>query len=352
MLYNIFMMKKIIALILIIAALLSAVPVNTFAEGYNTFYNLVFINDEFIDRMLRGGVSSVELEEFLNDIDSVIGSFQETIYEKDMDVYFITIFLQSIQKEEFIDTLLAFDAMYQEEMIYMLQERKVPKSMRRLMEVAFANKVRYERPAPIIPDEEEKVPEKNPEPQEPVREMPFSDITPEMTGSEAICWLYDRGFVNGKEDGLFHPADYITREEVLKILVSVFLETSEMYERDYGKRAEGKWYHPWFASAEYYAVIAGVFDEEYFADGRPITRQDIVTVLYRCALRAKINLPKIKSATDFYDMNEFRYYAVEPVRELQKAGILKGTGNNLFSPHGFITRGEAAQLIYDVITVK
>ena len=59
-----------------------------------------------------------------------------------------------------MDTLLAFDAMYQEEMIYMFEERKVPDSMRRLMEVVFGNKVIYERPAPIIPETEE-----NPEPE-------------------------------------------------------------------------------------------------------------------------------------------------------------------------------------------
>lgn len=343
-------MRKFIALLLVFAALLTAIPFNTLAEGYNTFYNLVFINDEFIDRMLRGGVTSVELEEFLNDIDSVIAGFQESIYEKDMDVYFITIFLQSIQKEEFINTLLSFDAMYQEEMIYMLQERKVPPSMRRLMEVAFGNKVRYERPIPILPEvEKPEPPVKEPEPAVPEREMPFSDITADMYESEAICYLYDNGYINGKEDGLFHPYDYITREEVLKILVSATLETSELYERDYGKRAEGKWYHSWFSAAEYYAVIAGVFDEEIFKDGQPITRQDIATVVYRCALRAKIQLKRDGAVTDFYDMSDFRYYAVEPVRELQRAGIIKGTGDNLFSPCGFITRAEAAQLIYNVI---
>ena len=119
-------MKKIISLLLIFV--ISFIPVYS-EEEFTTFDQLVKNDDVFIKKMILGGATLDEVEAFVNDMDVVVQGFQENIYMQDIDAFFITIFLQNIQKEEYINVLIAFDTMFQEEMLYILTEKKVPESM-------------------------------------------------------------------------------------------------------------------------------------------------------------------------------------------------------------------------------
>ena len=51
----------------------------------------------------------------------------------------------------------------------------------------------------------------------------------------------------------------------------------------------------------------------------------------------------------FADASEIAQYAKAPVSALNKAGIVKGVGNNKFNPNGSATRAEAAVIIYKVL---
>ena len=67
-------------------------------------------------------------------------------------------------------------------------------------------------------------------------------------------------------------------------------------------------------------------------------------------MRADVLFDKITAPTDFYDINEFSYYAVEPVTKLQQSGIIKGVGENKFAPMKNVTRAEAANIVYKILT--
>lgn len=339
-------MKKIIYFFLVFLILFSSyaqVLADDFEEGYSTFYNLVFVNDEFIDRMLRGGVSSIDLENFLDDIDEQISMFREKIYMSDMDEYFIYLFLQTLQKEEHIDALLSFDMMYQEEMVYMLEKRKCPESLQNLMMTSFGDKVIVE--GTVIDEPEENIPEViTVTPPEIKKELPFSDIKEEDWFAPAVCSLYEKGIINGKTDGLFHPEQEIKFEEAVKMIVCTVFGNKESFEND----SSGKWYEPYVRVAEKHSLLYGLFDSEFIPDMR-ISRQDMATVCFRAVKNADIEIKQNRPSTDFYDISSFKYYAVEPIRELQQWGIINGVGNNYFAPEGYLTRGEAAEIINNIL---
>lgn len=348
-------MKRIISLLLIILILIVPVYAET---DLSTFEQLVENDDVFIKKMILGGATTDELEAFVNDMDSVVKGFKENIFMQDMDAFFITIFLQNIQKEEYINVLMAFDSMFQEEMVYMFSEKKVPESMMYFKIYLFGDKVTVKPQDPEsgdLPvfsdpeaDEPEPLPVQPPSPVEP--KTPFADVSYSSWYSEAVIELYNLKILVGRPDGLFYPDDYIKREEAIKLLVEAFLGNKIDYSAEFGDRAKGKWYHNHFATAEYYAVISGIFDEKEFRDNEYITRQDFASIAFRAAMRADVLFDRITASTDFYDMNEFNYYAVEPVTKLQQAGIIKGVGENKFAPMNYVTRAEASNIVYKILT--
>ncbi len=351
-------MKRIIALLLICTFLV--IPVH--AEEVSTFYRLINVNDSFVQKMLLGGATAPELEAFLDDMDAVLDGFLESVRIEDIDSFFITILLQTMQEEEHINVLVAFDLNFQEEMLYMFSEKKVPESMSYFKFIFFGDKVFI----PADPAPEEKPPEifypdidtpeedtpviQEPEIEEPEIISPFSDVPYKEWYGKSVTELYNMGIVSGKNDGLFHPESYIKREEALKLVVESFININAIPDSEYKLVNEGSWYYVYLVASEYYSLTGGVYEGDFTSDIY-MTRQDFATVAYRAALRADKKFPILASATDFYDINDFSFYAVESVSKLQRAGIIKGVGDNKFAPVNYVTRAEAAKIIYDILTI-
>ena len=74
-----------------------------------------------------------------------------------------------------------------------------------------------------------------------------------------------------------------------------------------------------------------------------ITRQDACVVISRI-----LNLSSDSEAS-FDDTAEISGYAAGAVSALHKQGIVNGRENNCFAPHEFITRAEAAAMLYRIL---
>ena len=51
--------------------------------------------------------------------------------------------------------------------------------------------------------------------------IPFSDVNTSHSSYEAIRWAYESGIIDGS-NGKFNPKDFVTREQMAKILVNAF----------------------------------------------------------------------------------------------------------------------------------
>ena len=86
--------------------------------------------------------------------------------------------------------------------------------------------------------------------------------------------------------------------------------------------------------------ITGGIGNNLFAPGRPCTRGQIVTFLWRAA-----GSPAPKSMSSFADVAEDAYYA-KAVAWAVENGITGGTGNGKFSPDATCTRAQAVTFLY------
>ncbi len=172
----------------------------------------------------------------------------------------------------------------------------------------------------------------------------FSDIEDYPWAEEAICALYAKGVIAGREKQLFVPGASVLREETAKMLVEAFrfyIKGSIAFE----DVKEEDWFYPYIVRAYNSGVVLGISETE-FGSGRAIIRQDLAVMIYN-ALRAATALPEqTEEYKPFADQEAISGYAVEAVKVLRQAGIVSGDESGFFHPQSCASRAETAKMIY------
>ena len=170
-----------------------------------------------------------------------------------------------------------------------------------------------------------------------------------VTEDTTLYAIY-RGYISGKEDGLAHPYDDITRAELARILVVV----TGNYDRsvDYGKATfrdtQAGWYAPYIAAAQKAGIVhgyTGYGQDNTFRPNDPISRQEAATMITNAFKVA----PSTMTETDLVvDFDTVAGWAKKYVGALLENGTLHGMPAEAgleVQPHRNITRAEAVVII-------
>lgn len=174
----------------------------------------------------------------------------------------------------------------------------------------------------------------------------FDDIADISWAKDAIIHLAQLGIVNGKTETKFYPNDTITREELAKILVLTFAEDSAETEVTFKDAEPSAWYYPYIARAVSAGIVNG-YSKDEFGVGRPVTRQEMCTMIYRAASSSGITLEP--EQVSFADEAEIADYAKDAVGALAAKGIVVGSDLNNFAPADEATRAQVAKIVYRLI---
>lgn len=177
----------------------------------------------------------------------------------------------------------------------------------------------------------------------PKTEMTFGDLDTVEWAKPHIEKLYNLGIVAGRGNNEFAPDDLVLREEVAKML-SLSLELTSAVEPDFSDVVENEWYVSYVAALKDSGIISG-YPDGTFGIGKPMTREDVATVIYRALSKKNIVLGKYNNLALFSDKEQISDYALEAVETLQQAGLINGMGDNTFSPNSYITRAQLAKMI-------
>lgn len=171
----------------------------------------------------------------------------------------------------------------------------------------------------------------------------FNDTHATPWAEEAIKYLADRGVINGRGDGSFAPNDYVTRAELVKLLICAFnidLQTAEAVFADVNI---GDWYAAYVTTAFKKGIVNGL-TEASFAPNEPVTRQDLCVMAARLAQNAES-----AGTLSFADNAEIADYARSAILYMTANGIVNGMDNNRFCPTECATRAQAAKILYGMI---
>lgn len=173
--------------------------------------------------------------------------------------------------------------------------------------------------------------------------LKFADLNSVSWAYSAISELYTRGIVSGKSETAFYPNDAVTREEFVKMIISMLGENVQDGETDFTDVPHDAWYAPYVNAAHKKGIINGISADK-FGSGNQISRQDMAVIIYNILNRGKMN-----AATTFTDAGEISGYAEDAVNTLNALGIISGMSDGSFAPKKTATRAEAAVIIQRTI---
>ena len=173
--------------------------------------------------------------------------------------------------------------------------------------------------------------------------LPFTDVPDTKWIRDAVEYVYQRGMMAGTSSTQFEPETPTTRGMIISILYR--LEGSP----DVGTAAfpdvpQGQWYTKAVAWAAKEKIVHG-YDNGNFGPNDTITREQMVSILYRYASYKGCDLSATADLSGFQDLSSLAAYASNPMHWAVGNGFVSGTGNNSLSPKGSATRCQAASIL-------
>ena len=150
------------------------------------------------------------------------------------------------------------------------------------------------------------------------------------------------GVINGYDDQTFRPQAYVTRAEFVVMLGRALqMDNAAEAELPFIDAASVPMWAKGYVAQSVQAGIINGYDNQTFRPGTKITRVELTAMIVRAlelALETDENIA-------FADADQIADWARPYIAAAVQAGVIKGTGNNLFEPNQPATRAEAVILI-------
>ena len=173
----------------------------------------------------------------------------------------------------------------------------------------------------------------------------FRDLDTTKWYHEAIDTMLREGLMNGTGNGLFEPNGTLTRAMLVTILWRSEGKPAASAQTSFTDVPAGAYYAEAVRWAAANGVVKGVSSTE-FGPSKNITRQELVTILWRLAAKKGLNTSNAGlTVPEFAARSQLAAWAAEAMSWGCTRGILTGKSANRVDPTGTATRAEAAAMI-------
>lgn len=176
----------------------------------------------------------------------------------------------------------------------------------------------------------------------------FADVKYEDWFYTCVKDISDKGIMQGYQNGSFGSYDFVTREQFAAIIYrmagSPKIRKEETLFEDIPSDA---WYKDAVIWSNEQGIVSG-YDKAVFGAGDTITREQLVTMLYRYAAYKGEKVAASFDCSVYPDANRISKYAKKSLRWALKNEILTGRSYEdvvLLEPQGKTTRAECAALV-------
>ncbi len=174
----------------------------------------------------------------------------------------------------------------------------------------------------------------------------FHDLDPNEWYREGITWALKQGVMNGVAPGQFSPAAESNRAMLVTMLWRMEGSPKAKSAASFRDVPAGEW----FADPVNWAAANGIvtgYDAETFGPLDSVTREQLVTILYRYARDKGMDVSvgedtNILSYDDAFSVSE---WAIPAMQWACGAGILNGRTESTLVPAGTATRAETAAML-------
>ena len=188
-------------------------------------------------------------------------------------------------------------------------------------------------------------PTPSPAPVKPAWQNPYKDVNTGHWFYDAVKYVSVNGLMNGIAADEFGPNLSTTRAMIVTILWRLEGEPAANYTMSFTDVASGTWYTEAVRWAASEGIVNGISADQ-FAPNKAITREQLVTILYRYAMYKGMDVSvgedtNILSYNDAFDVAE---YAIPAMQWACGEGLVNGDNGNLM-PKGNATRAQVATIL-------
>lgn len=175
--------------------------------------------------------------------------------------------------------------------------------------------------------------------------VPFTDVVDNAWYVDAVKYVYENNIMNGTDDDSFSPEMTTTRGMIVTMLHRIENEPTATAS-GFEDVTAGAWYADAVAWAAANGVVNGV-SETAFAPNSPITREQLVAILYRYAKFKGYDLSggEETNILSYADSDQISEYAIPAMQWACSAGLLTGNTETTLNPQGNATRAEVATIL-------
>ena len=170
----------------------------------------------------------------------------------------------------------------------------------------------------------------------------YSDVPADEWYAGAVDYCAANALMQGVGDGRFAPQETVTRATVLTVLHRLSGSPAASKRGAFSDVPANEWYAEAADWAAETGLAYGVGDGR-LAPGDTVARQDLAVFLWRLK-----GSPKAAEPAGFPDEADVYGYALDAVRWASAEGIVVGTGDGSFAPHGSATRAQLATILMRV----
>ena len=181
------------------------------------------------------------------------------------------------------------------------------------------------------------------ETQEPAPAEPFPDVDENDWFYDEVVYVYENGLMNGVENNQFAPNTATNRAMLATILYRLAGEPAVSGDLPFTDVESGTWYTDAVLWAAQNGIVNGL-GENTFAPMNTLTREQLVTMLYRYAEAEGYDVSAAADLSGYPDAGKVQPYAQEAMSWAVAEGIVEGMDGNL-NPAGHATRAQIATIL-------
>ena len=186
--------------------------------------------------------------------------------------------------------------------------------------------------APVTPDE----------PAVPV--FPFVDVAADSWYRAAVEYAYENGLFAGVSETAFAPAANMSRAMLAMVLHRLSGAPAAGGQSSFTDVADGAWYAEAVVWAAQENIVTG-YGDGLFGPADLVTREQAVAMLYRYCAANGIDVSARGDLSQYPDSDKISSYAEEAMSWAIGSGVLTGRDTGLLDPRGYATRAEMAIIL-------
>ena len=180
--------------------------------------------------------------------------------------------------------------------------------------------------------------------EEPAPTEPFIDVNEGDWFYDAVAYAYENELMDGVGGNRFAPNSATTRAQLVTILYRLEGQPAVSGDLPFTDVEAGTWYTNAVGWAAQNGIVNGVGDDT-FAPGNDLTREQLVTILYRYAESKSYDVSASADLAGYPDGEEIQAYAREAMAWAVAENIIRGMEDDTLKPAGNASRAQIATIL-------